>query len=300
MTKKPDQFMPLDVRAYLGDTMHLTRDEHGAYLLLLFAYWMRGGPLNDNDRELGAIAKCHLHEWRKLRPVLAQFFQIKDGLWTHKRGEKELTRARDIIEAKTDAGRAGGIAARGKSGRKKNSKTIADEIADLIANECRENTPTQPHTQMFEPMVQTISPAASSKPSADFGLTVFIELPTNRFETQGEQVQIYEPFVEEMQGLFPAIDVREQLRAMRAWLIARERQRKTKAGMKKFVTGWLTRQQDKGPSRETIRGNSNGKQSANDKFLAASRALVGEFLGSAEGGDDSGPANEIGRPLLSA
>jgi uncharacterized protein YdaU (DUF1376 family) len=272
--KKPDQFMPLDVRAYLGDTMHLSRDQHGAYMLLLMAYWMRGGPLVDNDRELAAIAKAHLPEWRKLRLAVAPFFQIKDGLWVHKRGEKELTRARDIIEAKTAAGSAGGIAARGKSGRKKNSKTIADEIAEPIANEWRENTPTQPPSQVFEPKVQTISPAASSKPPAGVGLTAFIELPTNRFETTGEQVPVYEPFIEEMQRLYPKVDVREQLRAMRGWLLTKERERKTKSGMKRFVNGWLARNQDKASSRET-QGSGHGRST---QSRAQENLAIGAYL----------------------
>jgi uncharacterized protein YdaU (DUF1376 family) len=128
MTKKPDDWMPLRIGLYLADTTHLTRDQHGAYLLLLMAYWRRGGPLPADDARLAATTKATPAEWRKLKPVLAEFFNERDGFWHQKRADKELNVASSIIEARTEAGRAGGIAARGKSGRKPNDKTIANEL----------------------------------------------------------------------------------------------------------------------------------------------------------------------------
>lgn len=145
MSRKPDDWMPLNITKYLGDTTHLTRDQHGAYLMLLMAYWMRGGPLPAHDGQLAAIVKATRAEWRRLRPVIVEFFTVSNGVWTQKRAEEELGNARRIMETKVNAGRAGGIAARGKSGRKKNSKSnsgeIADEIANPIASELQKNTP---------------------------------------------------------------------------------------------------------------------------------------------------------------
>ena len=109
-SKSVESYMPLWIADYLADTQHLSRDEHGGYLLLLMAYWRKGEALPDDDRKLAAIANASPAEWRKLRPVLAEFFQVADGVWTQKRIEAELARAKAIRARKTEAGSAGGRA----------------------------------------------------------------------------------------------------------------------------------------------------------------------------------------------
>lgn len=105
--------------------MHLTRDQHGAYLLLLMAYWMRGGPLPENDNELAAIVRASKSEWARLKIVLAPFFEVADEKWVQKRAEEELTRARGIVEAKSRAGK-GGAAKRWQKDDTANGNSIAD------------------------------------------------------------------------------------------------------------------------------------------------------------------------------
>ena len=90
---RPHTWMPIYIGDYLADTMHLSYAEHGAYLLLIFAYWRSGGPLPDDDRMLAGICKASAKQWRDLRPALVRFFQIEHGAWRHKRIETELENA---------------------------------------------------------------------------------------------------------------------------------------------------------------------------------------------------------------
>src|SRR5271155_6060648 len=83
--------MPVFIGDYLADTMHLSTEQHGAYLLLLFHLWRRG-ILPDDDRTLGKISGLNAKAWNSHRAVLAEFFELRDGLWRHGRVERERVR----------------------------------------------------------------------------------------------------------------------------------------------------------------------------------------------------------------
>lgn len=95
---KPDTWMPFYIGDYLADTMHLDGAEHGAYLLLLFAYWRNGGPLPDDDKKLAAIARTAPKRWAGMRPTIAAFFEVAGGMWRHGRVEKEIAAAAERVE----------------------------------------------------------------------------------------------------------------------------------------------------------------------------------------------------------
>ncbi|MCX7170309.1 MAG: DUF1376 domain-containing protein [Proteobacteria bacterium] len=94
MTRKADIWMPLYIGDYLSDTMHLTAEQHGAYLLAIMAYWKNGGPLPVES--MATI--CHLtgDAWSNAQAMLAQFFNLesKPSFWVHNRVEAELAKAR--------------------------------------------------------------------------------------------------------------------------------------------------------------------------------------------------------------
>lgn len=99
-------FMPLYVADYLADAAHLSTAEHGAYLLLLMTYWQTGKPLPDDDKKLARITGLSGRNWLRARPVICEFFDLRDNKLVHRRVELELARVRD----KSLKNRKGGLA----------------------------------------------------------------------------------------------------------------------------------------------------------------------------------------------
>lgn len=137
--RKPDDWMPLRIGEYLADTTHLTRDQHGAYLLLIMAYWRRGEALPADDGQLAAIAKATPAEWRKMKPIIAQFFRCEDGRWFQKRCEEELVAARALVAQRSVAGKASAAAREAQrkvngcsTGVERYNKQNGNEIPDLL------------------------------------------------------------------------------------------------------------------------------------------------------------------------
>lgn len=90
MTASPTTWMPLFWGDYLKDTMHLSAEEHGAYLLLIAYYWQNGGPIDSDKKTLQNVTKISL---RKMQKVL-RFFEERNGTLFHHRIDEELQLAK--------------------------------------------------------------------------------------------------------------------------------------------------------------------------------------------------------------
>ena len=58
--------------------------------------------------------------------------------------------------------------------------------------------------------------------------------------------------------LYPNVDVKQQFNEMRGWCLSNPAKRKTPRGIKRFVNGWLSREQDRGGSRRKYAAGSPG------------------------------------------
>lgn len=107
--------MPLWTDAYLADTSHLTTMEHGAYLLLLIVAWRtQDKRLPDDDKKLAKYARVTAGQWARLRPVLQEFFKVKDGYWTQGRLTDEAEAVRQHRERQSKAGKASALKRKGR------------------------------------------------------------------------------------------------------------------------------------------------------------------------------------------
>lgn len=85
------------------------------------------------------------------------------------------------------------------------------------------------------------NPNVGVEPQRDSTPPVIL-LPLN----SGDDYPITAEQCQEWAGLYPAVDVIQQLRQMRGWLIGNPTKRKTRRGILRFVTTWLSKEQDKG------------------------------------------------------
>ena len=103
-------FMQLCVADYLGDTQHLTTEQHGAYLLILMAMWRAGGQLPAEPARLARIARMTPARWKKIAGEVLAFFETRDGKLTQKRLRREIEKASDISRKRATAGARGAAA----------------------------------------------------------------------------------------------------------------------------------------------------------------------------------------------
>lgn len=81
---------------------------------------------------------------------------------------------------------------------------------------------------------------------------VFIDLPLNN----GSLYSVTEDQVSKWSELYPAVDVRQQLRAMWGWCDSNPSKRKTSTGITRFINSWLAREQDRGGPRGSYSGTN--------------------------------------------
>lgn len=91
-----------------------------------------------------------------------------------------------------------------------------------------------------------------------------VTLPLN----DGSEFPITADQVREFADLYPAVDVPQSLRAMRGWCVTNPTNRKTRAGILRFVNRWLAKEQD---SARPAPGGSHANSSNSGKLSAAER-----------------------------
>ena len=102
------------------------------------------------------------------------------------------------------------------------------QSAALIQSESNPNPESNPKKYCAEPLAADAPPV--------------ISLPLN----DGTFYDVSENDRAKWSQLYPNVDVLQQLRNMAGWCDANLTKRKTRGGIKRFITAWLAREQDKG------------------------------------------------------
>ena len=98
---------PLWTDAYLGDTRHLSLEEHGAYLQLMMIAWRSDDcSLPDDDKRIAQMLGITGAKWAGLKPIVMAFWTIEGGRWSQKRLAKERKFVSEKREKNAQAARA--------------------------------------------------------------------------------------------------------------------------------------------------------------------------------------------------
>ena len=116
-----------------------------------------------------------------------------------------------------------------------------DPLPDACAADAKQmHSRCAADAHVYEDVVVVVSEGVTSVEPR--GSPLFVSLP---LVGRGE-FAVTEAMVAEWASAYPAVDVRQELREMRAWCLANPEKRKTGRGISRFVVAWLGRQQDKG------------------------------------------------------
>jgi len=140
-----------------------------------------------------------------------------------------------------------------------------------------------------EPEPNTLASTAIAVPAARGKLVC--TLPLN----QGEH-EVFADDVQQWEALYPAVDVRQELRTIKGWALSNPTRRKTKSGIARFVNSWLARSQNNSHSSGGGNGTFKGKSGHS---VSEAKGVIQEIEDSYASGDawDS-EAGEIGQGRL--
>ena len=238
---------------YIGDfnnsTRHCSRLERSIFRDCLDMYFHKEAPLTENFDQLARLLVVNSEEERKaLEIVLEDFFTLEADGYHNRRCDTEIAKYHGFIHKQAKAGRASA-----KARREKSTKTELALNGDATSVEPALNsgaTTVEPiRTEQNRTRINK-DKDTSPVPSEEVTEPVVITMPTNRFNTQGEEFLVTESMVAEWHQAYPSLNINAELPRIRAWLLDNQPKRKTVKGMRKFIGTWLSRQHDRGSQHE--------------------------------------------------
>ena len=154
--RKPDLWMPWYVGDYLTDTTHLSRAEHGSYLLMLAHAWMHKGVLPPDDERLARIAHATREEWQQCKNVILEFWMLNESGYTQKRLIEEMAKAQKMVDQRSSAGKA-------SAAKRWGNERYNDSITSVTIPYERDDAPSPSPLPSNQPKSKTLAPSGASE-----------------------------------------------------------------------------------------------------------------------------------------
>lgn len=274
--------LPLWTDAFLADTLHLSTEEAGAYLLMLFTAWRRPEcDLPDDDKFLMKICRCDGRKWRHLRPVMEQFHIVENGTWRQVRLQKERKYVGDLSQKQRANAKV----------RWSKNKGLADAVA--MPPQCQTDAPTPTPIPKEE--------RKKKEPPAIAGAVVlFAPKPVASKPLLPDWVDpaAWAGFVEMRKRKRMPMTDRAQTLLLRKLSGLRDKGHNPTAVLDASTANTWTDIYEPKPTGDK-NGNRLRKSTAHDTFLDAARSFIDDTIDAGEGADRAA-AVEAGNKLLSA
>lgn len=170
-----------------------------------------------------AIMRCQSGEnvtvSKTIKPIFAM---IKTEM------DKDAAKYQETCESRAESGKKGGLA---KASKIKQMVANGSKSKQKVANVAESESESESESENnLKDSCAEPSPAP------------VIKLPLN----DGSEHAVTQSDVDEYRTLYPAVDVEQELRNMLGWLRDNPTRKKTQSGIRRFIGGWLSKEQNKG------------------------------------------------------
>lgn len=121
----------------------------------------------------------------------------------------------------------------------KSSDVAISDIEEDIDKDIEEDKEVEREKDIKEVSKDTSSTEPDKPPTVDEKEIISLLLVDKTY------FKVYQKDLDEWKDSFPAVDIMQELKKMRLWCIDHPTNRKTKRGIRRFISGWLSREQDK-------------------------------------------------------
>lgn len=235
-----DPSFPFYVNNWLGSgrVAVMTPEQVGGYLFLLCHAWNEEDCGLPDDQDILAAWSRLNGRWEACRDRILKCFYRQDGRLYNERLMACRTERNEWLCEQRRKGQLGGLAkaknqsSRGLAVAKPDPTLESESESELEIESESEDKPPCPEPASTPPAEPDVPPTPP---------VILIPLIPRDGEYGVTQQQIHE-----WAETYPAVDVIQTLREMRAWCVANPVRRKTRTGAPKFINAWLCREQNKG------------------------------------------------------
>lgn len=243
--------------AYDDKTKTLNDEEMGKLMRAIFEYEKQDDP-NYKEQIIESL--------KDYPTVSVAFMFIAD----------DLDRLNEKYKNKVDAGKKGAEAKKQKQADIKQREAEASNAKQKEEKRSRSKANASLYDNDNVNVNDNVLKESIYAPSSSSSMPPVIQIPLN----DGSLYDVEEHQAQEWKELFPAVDVIQELKKMRAWCDANPSKRKTKRGVKAFIVKWLMREQDKGKpvqNHQNERKLPDWYKNDDETYQQASEEEIAEF-----------------------